>query len=142
MSTEILVPFSLTPSGGIAVTTDPNVQAQQHVNALISTTMGGRAMQPEYGVDLTGQVFAPDSPDLAPDVLIDVQQAFALWEPAIQILNVSSLAPSAGDLLTGAVTLDVEWAIPGQTAAATTSGTSQATILPGGTVIIDQQVIS
>ena len=40
MSTELLTPFGLDVGGQIAVTTDPNVQAQQHVNSLISTTPG------------------------------------------------------------------------------------------------------
>lgn len=99
-------------------------------------------MQPTYGVDLTGQIFSPDSADLSALVAQDVQQAFAAWEPSIQLDRVTPIQAQSGDLLEGEVTLDVQWSIPGQTAATTPTGVTQATILVGGSVVIDQQVAS
>lgn len=142
MSTELLLPFALNPAGGIAVTTDPITQAQQHVDSLISTTPGERAMQPEYGVDLSGQVFRGDTSTLAPDVAADITRAFAAYEPGIQIGNVTPVVPQSGDPLVGDVTIDVQWSIPGQTAASTQTGVSQATLLVGGTVVVDPQAVS
>lgn len=141
MSTELLTPFGLDVGGQIAVTTDPNVQAQQHVNSLISTTPGDRAMQPAYGVDLTNQLFAPDE-NLSAEVVADVQQAFAEWEPSITLQGVTPVPNQSADALQGVVTVDVAWSVPGATTATTTTGITQATMLIGGSVIIDQQVIS
>ena len=142
MSTELQVPFALNAAGGIAAVTDPNTQAQQHVDSLISTTPGERAMQPTYGVDLTGQIFRPDTAELAADVQVDIQQAFADWEPSIQLNSVTPVEAQSGDPVNGIVTLDVDWFIPGQTAATTKTGVTQATLLPGGTVVTDQQVLT
>jgi phage baseplate assembly protein W len=141
MSTELLVPFGLSVGGQISVTTDPNVQAQQHVDSLISTTPGERAMQPAYGVDLTGQLFAPDE-ELSAFLVADVQQAFAAWEPTITLQGVTPVPGASNDALQGIATVDVAWSIPGATTATSTTGVTQATMLVGGSVIIDQQVIS
>lgn len=99
-------------------------------------------MQPEYGVDLSGQVFRGDTATLAPDVAADISQAFAAWEPSIQLGNVAAVPPQSGDPLVGDVTLDVQWSIPGQTAASAQTGVSQATLLVGGTVVVDPQAVS
>src|SRR5258708_30164605 len=108
MSTELLVPFALSVGGQLAITMDPTVQAQQHVNALISTTPGERVMKPTYGVDLTGHIFGPGY-DLSAHVITEVQQAFALWEPKIQLLNIRPRQVQSNDALTANVTLAVEW---------------------------------
>lgn len=137
MSTELLVPFALNAAGGIAATSDLDVQSQQHVSSLISTTPGERAMLPTYGIDLAGQLFRPNSSSLAPHVETDISQSFATWEPGIEILRVWDASPT-GDLSTGKVTIDVDWSIPDQETAAP-SGVLQATILVGGSVIDDSQ---
>jgi phage baseplate assembly protein W len=142
MSSEIQVPFALDRSGAIAATTDPNVQAQQHVDSLISTTPGERVMKPTYGVDLTGMVFAPNTSELSAMIMLNVRRAFSAWEPGIQLDNVSPVPPRQSDPLAGSVQINVDWSIPGQTDSTTQSGVTLATILPGGSVIIDQQVIS
>ena len=98
-------------------------------------------MQPAYGVDLTNQLFAPDE-NLSAEVVADVQQAFAEWEPSITLQGVTPVPNQSADALQGVVTVDVAWSVPGATTATTTTGITQATMLIGGSVIIDQQVIS
>lgn len=134
MSTELLYPFQLTPSGSIATTSDPNVQAQQHVTSLVSTNPGERVMLPGYGVALSALVFAPNSPVVTATVQRDVTNALASWEPSI---IVNSVSPAAGqDPTTGMAMVNVDFqqgAQPGAPGAAVQT----ATILVGGDVIND-----
>lgn len=136
MSTEIVAPFQLTPSGGVAVTTDPRVQAQQHVTALVSTSPGERVMLPGYGVALAALVFAPNSPVVAATIQQDVVQALAQWEPGIVV---NSVSPAAGqDPAEGVAMVNVDFQAGAQ-AGAPGAAVQTATILVGGTVINDSQ---
>lgn len=132
MSTEILYPFQLTPSGTVAVTTSPQVQAQQHVTSLVSTTPGERVMLPGYGVSLAALVFTPDSTVVATTIQRDVTQALAQWEPSIVV---NSVTPSStGDPLQGVAMVNVDFqtgAMPGIAG----SGIQTAVIEVGGTVV-------
>ena len=136
MSTEIVAPFQLTPSGSIATTKDPRVQAQQHVTALVSTNPGERVMLPGYGVGLAALVFAPNSPVVTATIQQDVAQALAQWEPSIIVNGVS---PAAGaDPTTGVAMVNVDFQAGAQPGAPG-SAVQTATILVGGTVINDSQ---
>lgn len=134
MSSEILTPFSLTPSGAIALTSDPRVQAQQHVTSLVSTNPGERVMLPGYGVSLVPLVFAPNNVAIAATIQRDVAQALAAWEPSI-IVNSVSPAPNQ-DPTTGQAMVNVDFQA-GATPGAPGAGAQTATILVGGTVIAD-----
>jgi phage baseplate assembly protein W len=134
VSTEILMPFQLTASGGVAVTESPYTQAQQHVTALVSTNPGERVMLPGYGVALEALVFSPNDDVVAATIQSDVTQALAAWEPSI---TVNSVTPATStDPTTGVAMVNVDF-----TAVASPSqpGTQlqTATILVGGTVIND-----
>ena len=131
MSTEILYPFGLSATGGIAVTTDPNVQASQHVNSLISTRPGERVMVPTYGIDLAGQVFG-DPDEVADAIVNDVTTAMQNWEPSVTVKSVST-APGF-DPATGLVQIEVDYVTPATGISSPTS-VSTATVLVGGTVI-------
>lgn len=134
MSTEILTPFQLTPSGAIAVTTDPGVQAQQHVTSLVSTTPGERVMLPGYGVPLAALVFSPNDPVVVATIEQDVTAALAEWEPSI---IVNSVSPAAGaDPTQGVAMVNVDFQV-GATPGAPGASVQTATILVGGTVIAD-----
>jgi phage baseplate assembly protein W len=134
MSVEIAFPFQLTGSGSIAVTSDPGVQAEQHVGALVSTQPGERVMQPGYGVSLNALVFSSNDPAVVSIVQQDVTRALAQWEPSLTVLSVS---PAAGqDPTQGQAVVNVDYQIaaqPGQPGA----GVQTATVLVGGDVIID-----
>lgn len=134
MSTELVAPFQLTPSGGVAVTTDPRVQAQQHVTSLVSTNPGERVMLPGYGVPLAGLVFASNNPAVVSTIQNDVVQALAQWEPSI---SVNSVSPASGtDPTQGTAMVNVDFTA-GATPGAPGAGVQTATILVGGTVVND-----
>lgn len=134
MSTELLTPFQLTPSGAVAVTTDPGVQAQQHVTSLVSTNPGERVMLPAYGVPLASLVFASNDPVVVATIEQDVTNALAQWEPSI---IVNSVSPAAGqDPSQGVAMVNVDFQA-GATADAPGASVQTATILVGGQVISD-----
>lgn len=130
MSTEMQMPFALTPSGGVQATTDPNAQAEQHVTALVSTTPGERAMLPTYGVDLSGRVFDNDDQVIATAIGQEVQEKMTQFEPNIVVTNTQPLMSDTGE---GFVSVNVEYAV----GIGPTSAQQQqvATVLLGGTVI-------
>jgi phage baseplate assembly protein W len=133
MSVEILTPFALGPGGQIAVTTDPSVQTQQHVDSLVSTRPGERAMIPSYGVDIPAMLFGQGTAIVAQALTSDVQQAMATFEPGVNVITVSPVTDQ-GDLTEGIVSLQVDYttsAPNGNSAPASTT----ATVLVGGTVI-------
>lgn len=134
MSTEILSPFQLTSSGSVAITTSPTVQANQHVQALVSTQPGERIMLPTYGVSLNALVFAPNDPAVINIVTQDVTAAIGTWEPS---LTVNSVSPVPGnDPTTGQAQVNVDYSVGAQ-AGAPGSGIFTATVLVGGDVISD-----
>lgn len=131
MSTEILVPFSLTPGGGILVTQDPNVQINQHLISLVGTQPGERVMQPTYGVETGDYVFSPQDETVSTQLVNDVSSAINAWEPSV---IVQSIIPQSDSANFGSVNVKVEFA---QGAVALFSQTQTATILVGGTVVSD-----
>jgi uncharacterized protein len=134
VSTEILQPFQLTSSGSVATTTDPGVQAQQHVSTLVATKPGERVMLPTYGINLAGLVFAPNDPAVIQTISQDVTNAVNTWEPS---LTVQSVTPTPGqDPTQGQAMVNVDYSIA---SSAGQPGTSiqTATVLVGGDVISD-----
>ena len=132
MSTELLTPFQLTPSGAVAITTDPRMQAEQHVTSLVSTTPGERVMLPSYGVALAALVFAPNIPVVVATIEQDVTKALATWEPGIIVNSVSPAVST--DPTQGVAMVNVDFqagAVPGAPGAAAQT----VTILVGGVVI-------
>lgn len=130
MSTEILAPFQLTPSGGVAATTVPSQQVQQHLQSLVSTSPGERIMRPTYGVPLAGYLFGLDRSQVAMMANNDVAQAISRWEPAVSIRDVRT---GLSDDSLGRLSINVDYA-PGPTPSAT-APTQTATVLVGGSVI-------
>jgi phage baseplate assembly protein W len=132
VSTEILAPFQLTPSGSVAVTSDPARQARQHVTALVSTQPGERVMLPGYGVSLSALVFAPNDPSVLSVVQQDVTRALGTWEPSLTVTNVSPVP--GNDPAQGQAMVNVDYVQAGQPGQPGTA-VQTATVLAGGTVI-------
>lgn len=130
MSVEILQPFQLTPSGGVAVTTNPTTQVQQHLQVLVSTSPGERAMQPTYGIPLSNYVFGLDTNQTATAVSNDIATAVARWEPNVNVQDVRTLV---SDTSLGILSIDVDYS-PGSVAPSP-SAVQTATVLVGGTIV-------
>lgn len=132
MSTEMIVPFALAPDGSIAVTTDPNVQTQQHIECLIATSPGERMMLPTYGVPLANTVFAANDDIAVANLTHQITAAMATWEPSVNIVNIG-VVDQPGEP-SGSAGIQVDWTSPVIQQSAS-SGVQTATILVGGSVI-------
>lgn len=133
MSTEILQPFQLNANGGIATTTDPNVQVDQHLLTLVSTQPGERVMLPTYGIPSFKYLFQMDTPAAEQQFMADAKRAVAAWEPNLNVTM--SFHPDPGNqIVTGEMDLQINWEAQNQFNA-TSAGVITATVLVGGTVI-------
>ena len=133
MSTELLQPFQLTPSGGVAVTTVPTQQVQQHLQSLVSTSPGDRVMQPQYGVPLASYLFGLDRSQVSMLASKDVSTAVTKWEPMVNIRDVRTTL-SNDDL--GTIAINVEYS-PGPSPSVSGAQVHTATVLVGGTILED-----
>jgi uncharacterized protein len=131
VSTEILQPFQLAPSGGVAVTAVPSQQVQQHLQSLVSTNPGDRLMQPQYGVPLAGYLFGLDRSQVALLANTDISVAIGKWEPMVSIRDVRTTL--SNDSL-GMLAITVEYS-PGPAPSSSGAQVHTATILVGGDVI-------
>jgi phage baseplate assembly protein W len=128
MPSEILIPFALDVNGGVAQTTDPDVQQEQHVSSLIGTNPGERVMRPTYGIPTDSYLFTGNTANIATMITKDVKQAMATFEPGI---TVNSVTPVWNNQL-GVADIDVDYlAAPEDTGAI-----QSATISVGGTVTV------
>jgi uncharacterized protein len=130
VGTTFLNPFQLTPSGSIATTSDPQQINMQRVESLIGTPPGERVMLPTYGVNIPAVLFAPDIEAEINEIENDVTQAIAVWEPSI---NVTDITPVAIQQNVGVIGVNIEF----QTSTLTPDFTpiQTATVLVGGTVV-------
>jgi phage baseplate assembly protein W len=137
MTNEILQPFQLNSAGGIAMTSDPNVQAQQHIVSLISTSPTERVMLPSYGTGVKGAVFSPGSQFVTGMLQQEISRAMEVFEPNITVNSINVV--STGDPEDPAqVTMD--WSI-NNIQTGNSSGLQTATILVGGTVVQNGTIV-
>jgi uncharacterized protein len=128
---ELFYPFSLSPTGSIASTgANPSLEAQQHVDALVSTQEGERVMLPTYGVNVAQNLFLNNPDAIAAAISNDVQKQMAIWEPSVKVISVN---PVYSDLQEGFVNISVDYAIAASPL--TPNNVNTATVLVGGQVI-------
>lgn len=86
---EILYPFGVGGSGGIDFTTDSVRRAVDHIQALIMTRVGERAMRPNYGSEIWSYVFEPAPNFASAELASRLSDAIARWEPSLRVLDVT-----------------------------------------------------
>jgi Bacteriophage baseplate protein W len=126
MTVEIRIPFDLDVNGNVAVTSDEAVQSEQHVASIVTTFPGERVMLPTYGIPLKTYLFEPGADIVTQQVVLDVRNQMAQWEPG---LIVTDIIPIPSDDI-GLATVDVNWENTPDVSAATTNAVVQV----GGTV--------
>lgn len=88
MPSEIAIPFRVDGNGRVVTTSDQDAQVRLHVLALINTVPVERAMVPGYGTNVLGLVFGdPDGDEVAAQAAVLVRDAFATWEPGVELLK-------------------------------------------------------
>ena len=131
MSTELLVPFGLDSNGHLAVTTDPNVQAAQHVKSIIATNPGERVMLNDYGIPVRGYLFSSAVELVQMKIEQNVKTQMARWEPSIGVLGITA---GPADQY-GVAQVDVSYT----SNPLETGGRHKATVLIGGDVVEQNQ---
>jgi uncharacterized protein len=127
--TNFTIPFSLTPSGSVQTTNDPNQIANDRVESLIGTYPGERVMIPDYGVNVPSYVFSPDIPAQESLLTTQVQQAITQWEPTITL---DSVTPVLNQSDVGIIDIDVQFTLSNNPAM---TPAQVATILLGGSIV-------
>ena len=62
---------------------------RQSVRLILETARGERVMRPDFGCSLHDRVFAVNGPATHGIVADDVREALLLWEPRIEVLDVT-----------------------------------------------------
>lgn len=127
--TNFTIPFSLTPSGSVQTTNDPNQIANDRVESLIGTYPGERVMIPDYGVNVPSYVFSPDIPAQESLLTTQVQQAITQWEPTITL---DSVTPVLNQSDVGIIDIDVQFTLSNNPAM---TPAQVATVEVGGNVV-------
>ena len=86
---------------------------QQSLNILLSTSLGERVMQPEYGCNLLDYLFEPLSSSMIGFIKDRVKNAILFYEPRIIAEKIEVTNEGSFDLLEGRFTIIVEYSIPG-----------------------------
>jgi len=98
---------------GKAVMVSGVVDIEQSLNILLSTSLGERVMQPQYGCDLTDYVFEALDNSVIGYLKDRVTNAILFYEPRITAENIEVTASDSFDLIEGRFTISIEYSIPG-----------------------------
>jgi uncharacterized protein len=85
---------------------------RESLNILLSTSLGERVMQPDYGCNLNDYMFESLNNNLIGLIKHHVENAILFYEPRIIAENVDVTAPDSNDLIEGKFTITVEYTIP------------------------------
>jgi len=85
---------------------------EQSLNILLSTSLGERVMQPEYGCNLVSHVFDALDASVIGYLKDRVQTSILFYESRITVENISVTPAGSIDNLEGRFTIAVEYTIP------------------------------
>lgn len=96
-------PPRIGATGGLALTSEI-FELEQAIRIILTTAPGERVMRPAFGCRLHELVFAPNNSQTHAEAKRFVEDALAMWEPRIRLLDITvrsnsslaiSLAPQA-----------------------------------------------
>ena len=85
---------------------------EQSLHILLSTSLGERVMQPEYGCNLKDYLFEPLNSSVIGYIKDRVENAILYYEPRIIAEEISVTAQDSFDLIEGKFTISVDYTIP------------------------------
>ena len=85
---------------------------EQSLNILLSTSLGERVMQPEYGCNLVNHVFDALDASVIGYIKDRVQNSILFYESRITVKNISVTPAGSTESLEGRFTIAVEYTIP------------------------------
>lgn len=101
-------PLALGATGGVRETAGA-ARIDQSIRIILGTQHGERIMRPDFGANLRGLAFAPNTPGTANLARHLVENALARWEPRIEVLDVDV----DNDLGTATLVITVSYRIAG-----------------------------
>jgi phage baseplate assembly protein W len=92
-------PLQVSPQGGIALSTSDR-RVEEAIYLILATKVGERVMLPDFGCAIHDLVFAPNNSSTRTRAIDAVRRALVLFEPRIDVLQVSAdSAPAEPNLL-------------------------------------------
>lgn len=100
-------PPKIGSQGGLSLTSERS-EVEQAIHIILMTGIGERVMRPMFGSRLHELVFAPCNTHTAALASTYTEEALAMWEPRINVLNV---AVDFGGEDAGRLLLDIHYEI-------------------------------
>jgi hypothetical protein len=105
---EVSQPFRINSAAQVSYDDDPVAWARNHILAVLLTNPGERVMRPNYGAGIFNFVWENSDPLKEAEVINDIQQSVATWEPNI-MLHTVKFVPQPD--YSGTVLLDIEFSV-------------------------------
>jgi uncharacterized protein len=86
---------------------------QQSLHILLSTSLGERVMQPEYGCNLRDYQFEPINNTFLGFLHDLVRRSILFYEPRIEVTQISITEPDDFEIYVGKLIIEVEYTIAG-----------------------------
>lgn len=87
------------------------IDINQSLHILLSTSLGERVMQPTYGCNLSDYQFEPLNSNLLAFIRSVVERALLYHEPRIIVDNINITSPDSFDLIEGKLTIEIDYRI-------------------------------
>ena len=104
-------PPTFDPGNGTVDLVSDVTDIEQSLNILLSTSLGERVMQPNYGCALQPYMFEPLNATLIGYLKDRVNNAILFYEPRITVISVDVTAIDSTDLWSGKFTITVTYDI-------------------------------
>ena len=99
-------------SGVVNMVSDED-DIRESLNILLSTSLGERVMQPNYGCNLTDYLFEPLSSSVIGLIKDRVESAILFYEPRILAEKIEVTDDGSFDLIEGKFVISIEYTVPG-----------------------------
>ena len=87
------------------------IDINQSLQILLSTSLGERVMQPTYGCNLLDYQFEPLNSNLLAFIRSTVERALLYHEPRIIVESISIAQPGSFDLIEGKLLIEIDYRI-------------------------------
>jgi phage baseplate assembly protein W len=104
-------PPTFDPGLLTVMTVSDDVDIEQSLNILLSTALGERVMQPQYGCDLQPYLFQPLNPHMIGFLKDRVRNAILYYETRIKLSSVVVTPLDSPDLFQGRFTITINYTV-------------------------------
>jgi phage baseplate assembly protein W len=104
-------PPTFDPDLLTVTTVSDDTDIEQSLNILLSTAIGERIMQPQYGCDLQPYLFQPLNPHMIGFLKDRVKNAILYYETRLKLNSVTVTPLDSVDLLQGRFTITINYTI-------------------------------